>query len=66
MVKVKKLRIKKQQLKNLPVFYNFILHNELIPNDPFYGTTYSDKFNGIINFAQPDKLLSKIIDNTKA
>jgi hypothetical protein len=65
MVKVKKLRVKKKQLNNLPLFYNFILHNKLIGNDPFYGSTYSDKFNGIIVFSRPDKLLSKIIDNTQ-
>jgi hypothetical protein len=65
MVKVKKLRVKKEQLSNLPLFYNFILHNKLIDSDPFYGSAFSDKFNGIIVFSQPDKLLSKIIDNTK-
>ena len=61
-IKLKKLKIKKQQLKSLPLFYNYILHNELIPNDPYRYTTYSRKFSSILRFHLPEKPISKIID----
>lgn len=64
-MKLLKLKIKKQQQKSLPLFYNYIIHNELIPNDPYHFTSYNQKLSGLINFTHPDKLISKIIDPTK-
>jgi|TARA_R100000789_G_scaffold59921_1_gene57422 hypothetical protein len=65
MIKLKKLRIAKKKLNNLPLFYNYAIYNKLKPNDPFYRTQYSTKFESIINFSKPEKPISKIIDFSK-
>jgi hypothetical protein len=64
MIKLKNLPISKPQLENLPLFYNYIIYNELIPSDPFYRTNYSEKFSSIIFFSGSDKPISKIVDTT--
>jgi hypothetical protein len=65
MIKTKKLEIPKEQLKNLPIFYDFVLYNKLIPGDPFYWTRYSDKYKGLIHFFPPERFVSKIVDFSK-
>lgn len=59
---IKKMRISKGKLKNLPIFYNYVLYNELHNVDVYYVPPYSDKIGNYVTFAKPDKLTSKIID----
>jgi hypothetical protein len=65
MIKTKKLSISKSKRENLPLFYDRITYNELINTDVYFMPEFSDKFTCYIPFAQPDKLLSKIIDFSK-
>lgn len=63
---MKKLKINAGKLRNLPVFYNHVVYNELQDTgDPFYKIIFSDKLNCYIDYKQPDKLISKIIDLSK-
>jgi len=64
MIKLKKLPISEPQLENLPLFYNYLIYNELLPCDPFSGTTYSEKYSSIIFYSGSDKPISKIVDTT--
>jgi len=65
MIKLKKLEINNDKLESLPLFYNYIIYNKLIPCDPFYQTNFSEKFSSIIFYSKPDKPISKIIDFSK-
>lgn len=62
MLKLKKLPISKSQLENLPLFYNYLIYNELLPSDPFFKTNYSEKYSSILFFSGSDKPISKIVD----
>lgn len=65
MIKLKKLPISEPQLENLPLFYNYLIYNELLPSDPFYRTAYSEKYSSIIFYTGSDKPISKIVDTTE-
>ena len=65
MIKLKNLPISKPQLENLPLFYNYLIYNELLPSDPFFRTNYSKKYSSITFFTRSDKPISKILDTTQ-
>ncbi|EDP96610.1 hypothetical protein U8527_21805 [Kordia algicida OT-1] len=65
MIKLKKLSISEPQLENLPLFYNYLIYNELLPSDPFFRTNYSEKYSSIIFYSSGDKPISKILDTTQ-
>ncbi|MCW3465789.1 hypothetical protein [Chitinophaga nivalis] len=65
-MKVKKLRVDERKLTQLPIFYNHIIYNELITlEDPFYRVTFNKKMGSYIQYAVPNKPVSKIIDFSK-
>ena len=69
MIKTKKLKIAKEQLGNLPLFYNFVIYNQMIEASEEFNAElymdYSEKFSSVIKYCKADKLISKIIDFKK-
>lgn len=59
-VKLKKLKISKDQLTNLPIFYNYISYIEMKKGDPHFH--YNEKMSGHVHYTPPGKPLCKIID----
>ena len=63
MVELKSLKIEKEELRRLPVFYSKIYYNHMIiPEDPNYRIRYSTAKDHYLDLSKPSRLISKIID----
>jgi len=60
MERIKKLKLKNEQLKNLPLFYNFIIYNYMEHGVPHFH--FNEKKQYYINYHVPEKFISKIIN----
>ena len=57
------LKIEKEKLKNLPVFYQFVLYNEIINNSIEKKYVYKiERFDSVSAYHPAKKLISKIVD----
>ncbi|MCC9138810.1 hypothetical protein ACFSKU_14830 [Pontibacter silvestris] len=65
-IDLKELALREAAKMHYPLFYNFIIYNELLEKDENYSLTDFKKFNERldcdIEYQQPSKLISKIIN----
>lgn len=62
MIEMKQYRIDKEKLRELPLFYGFILQNEVIDIDNYFIPHFNKEKGRYIPFEKPEKLISKIVD----
>lgn len=62
-IKLKRFILSKEITLNLPLYYNFIRHNELVPEKvEAKSLYYSERYDNIMAAYPSDKPISKIVN----
>ncbi|CAM2990997.1 hypothetical protein DRF59_10770 [Chryseobacterium flavum] len=59
---MKKLKLNKQQKRNLPIFYNYISYRKMDSSNFYFHMPESKKYMNFTNISAPNTFISKIID----